>query len=274
VFGQSFGDDQWSITTVTSNDVFAVSCVTNSSGWVAGAHGFVAHTIDGGKSFVTQTTPFSSALRALSFADESLGVVAGDGGALGVTHDGGAHWVARTSGTPATLRGAATARMAGLLLVVGDDATLVVSHDGGSTWKARSIPGAANLHGVAVDPSAAAILAVDDGGTIWSSGDGARSFMRVFTSPAPLDGVQMLPTGEAIAVGAKGTVAVRLGGAAWSILSTGVTADLHAGVIAPEDGSLYVAGEGGTFLESDDRGAHFSPVELMMTAPIYAVDAL
>lgn len=274
VFGQTFGDDPWTIKTVTSGDLYAVSCVTNASGWVAGARGFVAHTADGGRSFQVEEAPFTADLHALSFADETLGVVAGDGGVLAVTHDGGAHWEAGTSGTQASIRGAAIAANAGLLLVVGDGGALVVSRDAGSTWQLQTIPGAANLHAVAAEPRAAEILAVDDHGVIWSSSDSARSFTRAFAAPAALDGVQILATGDAIAVGARGTAVARLGGAPWSLLSTGTTADLHAGVVVPEDGSLYVAGEGGTLLESDDRGAHFAPVPLMMTAPIYAVDAL
>jgi photosystem II stability/assembly factor-like uncharacterized protein len=260
---------------VTNGDVYAVSCVTNSSGWVAGANGYVAHTADGGRSFVTETTPFSSALRALSFADESLGVVAGDDGALAVTHDGGGHWIAAPAGTQGTLRGSAIAAGSGLVLVVGDGAVLVASRDGGNTWQTASIIGAANLHGVATKPDATEVIAVDDAGAIWSSTDGAQSFVRVFEAPAALDSVQMLPTGEAIAVGLRGTAVARLGGGpAWSVLTTGTTAELHAGVIVPQDGTLYVAGENGTLLESDDRGVHFSAVPLMMTAPIYDLQAL
>jgi photosystem II stability/assembly factor-like uncharacterized protein len=274
VFGQTFGDDPWSVRTVTSGDLYAVSCVTNSSGWVAGANGFVAHTADGGRSFVTETTPFSSTLRALSFADESLGVVAGDDGALAVTHDGGVHWVAAESGTQATLRASAIAARSALLLVVGDGALLLTSRDGGSTWQAGSIPSATNLHGVATTPSATEVLAVDDAGAIWSSTDGARSFVRVFEARAALDRVRMLPTGDAIAVGLGGTAVARLGGPAWSVLTTGTTVELHTGVIVPQDGSLYVAGEDGTLLESDDRGGRFSAGPLMMTAPIYDLQAL
>src|SRR4029077_2667471 len=136
----------------------------------------------------------------------------------------------------------------GLLLVVGDGAALVASRDGGSTWQAGAIVGAGALRGVATTPNATEVLAVDDGGAIWSSTDGARSFVRVFRARAALDSVRMLPTGDAIAVGLGGTDVVRLGGPAWSVLSTGTTAELHAGVIVPQDGSLYVAGEAGTLL--------------------------
>ena len=274
VFGQTFGDEPWTVRTVTSGDLYAVSCVTNASGWVAGENGFIAHTGDGGRSFVTETSPFASALRALSFADESFGIVAGDAGALAVTHDGGRHWVAAVSGTQATLRASAIAPGPGLLVVVGDGAVLVASRDGGSTWQAASIAGAADLRGVATTPEATEVLAVDDGGAIWSSTDGARSFVRVFVARAALNSVQMLRSGDAIAVGLRGTSVARLDGSAWAVLSTGTTADLHAGVIRPQDGSLYVAGENGTLLESDDRGAHFAAAPLMMTAPIYSLQAL
>jgi photosystem II stability/assembly factor-like uncharacterized protein len=273
-FGQTFGDNSWSVRTVTSGDLYAVSCVTNSSGWVAGANGYVAHTADAGRSFVTETTPFSSALRTLSFADELLGVVAGDEGALAVTQDGGEHWIAAASGTQGSLRGSAMAAGVGLILVVGDGGALVASRDSGNTWQAGSIVGAANLRSVSATPGASEVLAVDDAGAIWSSTDGARSFVVVFEARAGLDSVQMQPTGDAIAVGLGGTAVVRLGGSPWSVLSTGTSVELHAGVIVPEDGSLYVAGENGTLLESDDRGMHFSAVPLMMTAPIFDLQAL
>jgi photosystem II stability/assembly factor-like uncharacterized protein len=128
--------------------------------------------------------------------------------------------------------------------------------------------------GVATTPDATEVLAVDDAGAIWSSTDGARSFVRAFVASAGLDSVQMQPTGDAIAVGLAGTAVARLGGSVWSAVSTGTTVELHAGVIVPQGGSLYVAGENGTLLESDDKGAHFSVVPLMMTAPIFSLQAL
>src|SRR5580698_461823 len=61
-FGQTYDDADWTTRIVASVDLYAVSCVTNLSGWVAGAGGFVAHTPDGGWSFSLESTPFTTDL--------------------------------------------------------------------------------------------------------------------------------------------------------------------------------------------------------------------
>jgi photosystem II stability/assembly factor-like uncharacterized protein len=275
IFGQAYDHIPWSTSVVASVDLFAVSCVTNVSGWVAGAGGYVAHTADGGWSFSIQTTPFTSDLRAINFASDTLGVVAGDGGSLALTPDGGLHWVAEPSATTAALRGAVIALGANTIVVVGDAASLVVSNDLGVTWHTSTILGAKNLHGVTADTAAKLVLAVDDAGQIWSSADAASSFTLVATAPQALDAVALSQDDSvAVAVGAGGTAWARFGTGSFAPLTTGTTANLHAAIVDTKKPALYVAGDNGTLRESVDDGAHFSSVALAIATPIYALDHL
>ena len=274
LFGQTFNENTWSSSGVATVDLYSVSCVTMQSGWVAGGSGLVAHTIDGGWSFATQRTPFTTSLRAITFVSQTFGVVAGDSGALALTLDGGTTWVGQPVGTGATLRGTAIAGAAGTILAVGDQATLVVSRDGGGTWHTGTIAGAGNLHSVATDTAAQLVLAVDDGGNVWSSTDGARTFSHAATAAGALDSVTLVGGNTAVAAGAGGTALARFAGGAWRPMSTGTTVNLHAGIVRTDDGHVYVAGDEGTLLESSDQGAHWSAVSVATTSAIYALDEL
>jgi photosystem II stability/assembly factor-like uncharacterized protein len=275
IFGQAYEGIPWSTSVVASVDLYSVSCVTNESGWVSGAGGYVAHTADGGWSFAIESTPFKSNLRAINFASQTLGVLAGDGGSLALTTDGGLHWLAQPSLTTVALRGAVIAATASTMVVVGDSATVIVSNDLGSTWHAATIPGAGNLHGVAADPAASLVLAVDDAGNIWSSTDGASSFALAATAPASLDAVALSSDdSEALAVGARGTAMARFGAASFAPVTTGTSQNLHAAVLPTANPNIYVAGDNGTLLTSTDQGAHWSTVPLSISTPIYALDRL
>src|SRR5262249_25681681 len=89
IYAQTFDDSSWSTRTVGPLDLYAVSCVGNEIGWVAGAGGAIAHTENGGRTWAAQASPFTTPLRAIRFATTLSGVVAGDLGALATSADGG-----------------------------------------------------------------------------------------------------------------------------------------------------------------------------------------
>jgi photosystem II stability/assembly factor-like uncharacterized protein len=273
VFGQTFDETTWTTRSVAREDLYAVTCATELSGWVAGANGYVAHTFDSGASFSVETTPFTATLRAIQFSNQELGVVAGDGGALALTKDGGAHWVAQDTGTSHALRGVTMSPVAHLILAVGDAGTLVESRDSGATWLVSSLPGAGNLRAVAADEAASVILAVDDEGHVFSTHEGPSAFERVATAPTALDAVALGPDAAlAVAVGSNGTALAAREGGSWDALSTGTSADLHAALIVSRGERIYLGGDRGTLITSLDRGAHFSRVPLSTSAAIYALD--
>lgn len=275
-FAQTFDDVSWSSRSIAPGDLYAVACVGNQYGWASGAGGTIAHTTDGGQTWVMQDAHTSTTLRAVRFATQQTGVVAGDAGLLAVTSDGGSTWRTVPLQTTAALRGIAVAAAAGLMVVVGDGATVLRSTDDGATWNAEPIAGAGDLRAVASDAEAHLVIAVDASGGVWSSSDGGLHFGLEVTAAGSLDAVAVSDDGAlAVVAGAHGLVMERAGGAAWRVAPTSTTADLHAAVITgSQDNLVYVAGESGTLLGSPDRGATWAPRASATRAALYSLDDL
>jgi photosystem II stability/assembly factor-like uncharacterized protein len=273
-FVQTFDDVSWSARSLGSRDLLAVACVGNLDGWAAGAGGLVAHTNDGGRTWVQQDAHTTASLRAIRFASAATGVVAGDAGMLAVTNDAGATWTRLAPLTSATLRGAAVAPNAGVMIVVGDGGVVLRSLDEGASFALGSIAGAGDLRGVASDLDGHVVLAVDSLGAVWTSTDTGEHFARETTAGAPLEAIALSDDATlAVAAGAHGTVVERGSDAAWRPVASGTTADLHAAVIVG-GARHYVAGEAGTLLESVDRGTSWSRVATSSDAALYSLDDL
>jgi len=272
LFAQTFDDPAWTARQVTSGALYSVACVGDSAGWVSGANGFVAHTLDGGATWSTQDTHVHAALYSVRFGTLANGVVAGEAGTLAVTHDGGATWALVPALTTATLRGVTAAGDGQLMLAVGDLGTVLRSTDAGATWSTSTLADAGDLRAIALTPDAHLALAVDTRGAIWSSADGGRTFAREATAPASLESISTSDDGElALAAGAGGTALVRSAGT-WSTVALPARADLHAALVA--DHELYVGGDDGTLLGSEDSGGHWDVRALGTRAAIYGLDDL
>jgi photosystem II stability/assembly factor-like uncharacterized protein len=274
-FAQTTNDVTWATWSVGATDLFAVTCVGNYVGWVAGDGGLVAHTMDGGFHWSLQSSGFTTALRTIRFGTGSLGVVAGDGGALATTSDGGVTWTQVATSTSAALRGATVAPSAGVMLAFGDGGVALRSADAGASWTSVSVPGAADFHGVATDDGAHAVYAVDDAGAIWSSGDGALTFRRESVAPVRLDAVAMSDDGaQVVAVGAGGTVLVRDASGGWSYAARPTASDLHAALVTSGGARFYVAGDAGELHTSVDGGLTWSRVPLATHAALFGLEDL
>ena len=274
-FGQTFDDQNWSSRTIANVPLFSVACADNIHGWASGAGGFVAHTADGGSTWLAQTSHLTSDLHAINFGWSSTGVVAGDAGQLAVTPNGGQSWRAITPLTNVALRGAAVAPYASVMVVVGDGGTVLRSANAGGTWSLSKITGAGDLRGVTSDWYGDVIVAVDSNGAIWSSADRGITFAFEAKAPFALDNVSANESGaNVLAVGKSGTALVRSSTGTWTTLATGTSADLHAALVSAADGHLYVAGDNGTLRTSADMGATWITKPLGTTVPLYGLQDL
>jgi photosystem II stability/assembly factor-like uncharacterized protein len=260
---------------IANESLNGVACHGNLLGWAAGSSGFVAHTVDGGQSWATQTSHLGGELRAIHFGSTVLGVVAGDGGALAVTNDAGATWRPIAPLTNVSLRGATVAAEAGLVLVVGDGGTVLRSADSGATWKTVPIAGAADFRSVATDDFAHLVLAVDGAGAVWASSDAGLTWGRELIATAGLESVSIDDSDSEALVAGKGGLALRRDEHGnWITLVTGTQADLHAALVSYDDGHYYLAGDGGTLLVSTDHGLHWTPKPVATTADLFGLDEL
>ena len=143
------------------------------------------------------------------------------------------------------------------LVAVGERGRILLSADQGKTWRFASAPGEAtltavyfhnDLHGWAVGHDAV-ILRTEDGGANWA---------LVYQAPQehkPLFDVWFENRLHGFAVGAYGlALETRDGGRSWQ-RRTVLSEDTHLNSIAGgSDGRIYLAGEAGALLRSDDAG--------------------
>lgn len=143
------------------------------------------------------------------------------------------------------------------LVAVGERGKIFLSIDQGRTWRPTVTPGEATLtavyfhdarHGWAVGHDAV-ILRTDDGGDHWTLAHQDPSGHR------PLLDVWFENENHGFAVGAYGLfLETQDGGRHWRQRRL-VTEDLHFNSIAgTPSGRIYLAGEAGTLLRSDDKG--------------------
>ena len=143
------------------------------------------------------------------------------------------------------------------LVAVGERGRILLSDDQGATWQVATAPGEAVLtavhfhderHGWAVGHDAV-ILRTEDGGASWSLVHQAPEEYR------PLLDLWFENENHGFAVGAYGLfLETRDGGRSWQ-RRTLLAEDMHLNAIAGGPGGrLYIAGEAGTLLRSDDAG--------------------
>jgi len=148
--------------------------------WAAGAAGTIIASPLGGRPWQSpwriQASRTRHDLLAMEMNDPLHGIAAGAGGTILVTDNGGATWVARAVASGASLRGAAFAGPARVLL--GGERTLLGSRDGGLTFWEEPVA-ARDLTGEIVDVAApdpdhlyaltreGMLLRSRDGGTRW-----------------------------------------------------------------------------------------------------------
>jgi photosystem II stability/assembly factor-like uncharacterized protein len=277
-FAQTYDDASWNARVVADATLFGVACVGNYDGWTVGAHGFVAHTLDGGTTWSPQTSGTSADLHAVGFGDAMHGVAVGDGGTMIVTSDAGAHWTSvKSVTTTIDLHAATIAWAAGVWIAGGSGGTLARSIDDGSTWSIARIEGASDLRGVASDASAHVVLAVDASGVIWSSADAGVHFHREAQATTPLDAISIDDdaAGLAIATGGSGVVMMRDPlTRTWTPAPVPFAGGFHAALVTDGGTRYYVAGDEGSLFTRTFDSSTWQRIALPTTATFYGLEDL
>ncbi len=155
-------------------------------------------------------------------------------------------------------------RADGRLVAVGERGHVLISDNNGLTWSQITVPTREMLTGVSFSDRLNGcavghrntILVTRDGGNSWSLKKPDSTFEIIF-----LD-ILLLNNQTGFAVGAYGEYwETTDGGDTWT--QRWITEDeLHFNAIAAgEDGTLYIAGESGVLLRSEDRGETWDPIE-------------
>jgi photosystem II stability/assembly factor-like uncharacterized protein len=163
-FVQTFDDVAWNERALTDTTQFGVACVGNLDGWAVGAHGTIAHTVDGGGTWSWQSAGVAADLRGVRFADAMHGLAVGALDAVSLDEaDGpaiatGAHgriltrdphtqtWTSEIAPADVDLHAALISGTR--LYVAGDDGALFTRDVGDATWSTVHLASAAPLYGL------------------------------------------------------------------------------------------------------------------------------
>lgn len=143
-------------------------------------------------------------------------------------------------------------------IAVGGYGYVVETQDGGESWLKRNtaIPNPDGWHLYAIDriPNTSTLIAAGEKGTLLRSRDNGVSWQKL---KSPYGGTFFGITSSfhvTLIHGMQGKVfASRDGGSTWSLVKTGVTRAVNAGVVL-KDGTIVLAGASGSILVSHDKG--------------------
>lgn len=119
----------------------ALHFVDAQNGWIVGDNGVIAHTSDGGATFLPQKSGTSDSLSSVSFVNPKEGWAVGENGTIIHTKDGGENWETQVSGTKISLKSVQFINSRqGWAVGGGHDrdsrpfSVLLHTDDGGATW--------------------------------------------------------------------------------------------------------------------------------------------
>ncbi len=209
--------DGWTVrvggisSSTTLNDV---SMGSSTVGWAVGASGKIYKTLDGGFTWIPQTSGVSVDLNGVAAASSSVAWAVGASGTILYTSNGGTTWTAQTSGVATTIYG-------------------VTAVSTSVAWAVRDPNGTANV-----------VLSTTNSGTTWSTTYSSSTIMR---------SVFGWTTSDAIAVGDGGACIRTTDGTSWATCTlTGISEDLHSVTRNSSLGSIYLSGAQGTIIQSSD----------------------
>ncbi len=239
----------------TTNVLYDVFFINNTTGWAVGQWGTILKTTNGGQSWVSQVSGASTTnLNSVYFHDANNGIIVGSIGTVLKTSDGGENWTLININPYANLYD---------IDVVSTNAAYAASNaengicygmwqtlDGGSTWQ--------NLDAVAYFPYNAVLFPLFVG---------ANGIVVQYLSPGEIDPKENATSNSLIditssssylvAVGMNGTIIISNGGEEWSVAGSGTSNDLTA--VSFANGSLgFTVGENGTILQTFSGGDSWS----------------
>jgi len=232
-------------------------CFADSyNGWAVGHDASVLGTKDGGETWSLQ---YSDVLGSSDDAEEDFSEEDYDDYDYGAYDDYGSDTAMEpvdTSGAPFLDVMCDSKERA---VAVGGYGYVVETQDGGESWVKRNedIPNPDGWHLYAIDriPGTSTLIAAGEKGTLLRSRDNGVSWQKL---KSPYGGTFFGITSNfhvTLIHGMQGKVfASRDGGSTWSLVKTGVTRAVNAGVVL-KDGTIILAGASGSILVSHDKGS-------------------
>ena len=265
------------IETGTNLNLWCSCFIDSTHGWVAGGTGGttknnILKTIDGGLSFVVQTTDFFSDIKAISAADMNNAWVADGSIMIRHTTDGGTTWKTQTPGPsptfPYNLLHDVFFKDANYGWTVGDNGTIYHTTNGGTSWTKQQSGTTINLKTVFFATKTdgwaggdfASVLRTNDGGASWTVVVTPTAFGRDIYG---ISDIFFADAGQGWAAISGAVLRTGDGGTTWipestSNGSSGIFFTRDDGWAVGSFGAIYRSGDGGvTWTTHTDIGDAF-----------------
>ena len=268
-----------------TGDLVAVYFTSASNGWVAGDHGFLASTTDGGNSWVKYPLNTSEDINEIYFRNDKNGYLVA-GKKLFLTTDGGRTWQETRiylssdfkNGSPEFLSVRFTDKKRGIIVgaVINKDDRVIDSlimrtEDGGETWQRVIVSPKTELLHVHYSHGSN-VWAVGDNGVILASTDGGGTWRTQSSGTSvPLYSVDFHDNNEGYAVGKSGMILkTENGGSTWNKVITNFK-DTFMRVDFTNDKNGWIVGYSGTIIRSSDRGQTWVLQESGTSSKLYGL---
>lgn len=282
-----FAQTAWKTSRASNGgDLVAVYFTSANKGWIAGDGGYLASTVDGGRTWAKYPLNTTEDINEIYFRNESNGYLVA-GRKLFITNDGGNSWletmIYRASdfrnGTPEFLSIRFADKKRGLIVGSvlnrkGDvvlESLVMRTEDGGETWRRVSVPSKAELFHLDYNGNSHAWIVGDDGVILASTDSGITWRAQSSGTKMTLYNVDFRDDNEGYAVGKKGTILkTENGGSTWQKVVTSFPETLMR-VDFADDKNGWIVGYGGSILTSTDKGRTWAKQKSGTTDNLYGL---
>ena len=260
---------------VTAENLFAVDVLDQQHVWIVGFNSAIVHTPDGGASWEMQKSGVVAPLYDVSFVSPQNGWIAGRVGTILRTGDGGKSWETQSSGTNRNLFGLCFVdELFGW--AVGEFGTILHTSDGGKTWVSQG-SGEDRIYNDVCFIDRQNGWVAGEYGLIYHTADGGNNWeLQVCQDiipvvdetewETPTPSLYSIWFSDSLHGWASGMdsiiIATEDGGASWKQIANPLAADkITLYKIAAIDTTVWVVGQKGNYIYSEDRGINWNNPE-------------
>ncbi len=260
---------QWdTLNTGTNSDLYAVQFVNSSTGWIAGAGGIIKKSVDGGSSWISQSSKTLQTLRRIIMIDANTGFICGDSGKILKTTNSGTNWNnTNTSSNIANIY-AMDFIDASTGICANETRTQFKTTNGGTNWTSSTMSGVSSLlsiYGIDMTDSNTVYVSTGSGfltsAKVYKSVNSGTNYIASLNDAAnfsstTINDVKFINSSTGYAGASNNNLARTTdGGTTWVVKSfpKGINQ-----ISFPDSDNLYICGEDLFKAKSDNNGANWT----------------
>lgn len=247
------------------NELTGISWVNDEVGYVCGDH-VILKTIDGGLSWIEQSSPTKNKMHGVDFFNENTGLIVGEKGQVYRTENAGNSWELIILGTTQTLRRVKFLNRS-KAHIVGDNGQMYRSTNGGESWQKQDIETTTDLTSMTFANIDTGYVATSSGIILRTINQGESWTPQSTQNTQRLNDVYFTSSKIGYAVGHSGTILKTTdAGTHWQAVNSGTNRDLIGVAFNKSNINLgVVVGSNATLLRTNNGGVTFDGINVNNT---------